>query len=720
MTFLNVILLAGAAAFLIPLIIHLLNKRKVVTVRWGAMHLLHEVIRQRKRKMKIEQLLLLITRIAIPIVLALCLARPVLTALRSLGLGSSSLIVMLDDSFSMRAPAEKTATPGASVADQARTDLQQITEALPKGSAAQIVLSGGTPRKLLDQATTALDLIPKKLGDVPSMSGPVSANDAFQAATSALKDAPNAAREVVIISDFQEADWKAIADGAALPALESLSKQEPKPQITFYRIGSDLAENLSIASADLSALVAAETQPIGLRVRIKNHGKRPWQDIPVHLEADGARLRTARVSVAPEGEAVLSFTHAFDKVGDHSLSVRLEGDSFADDNAFHSIVQVRNQLNVLLIDGKPGAAPLEGATDFLELALTPHTAAANTLKDLIRTKKVDLRKLRDDDFKQAEVVILANVEKLQGRAQSDLDKFVKEGGGLLIFAGPDCDIDWYNRELYRKGEGLLPAAIKGQARAELAGTPARVLMQRLTHPSVLYFNDARGGRLQDAEFRHWFEFAQPTNSETTQRILNLDRNVPLLLEKKHGQGRVIAAATTANAEWTNLPLQPFFVPLMQRLTTYLATEGSAPAWQLVGSTIRLNLEKADLGAEFTLRDPTGQTQTLKSQQEGDKVFVQSPPIAQPGIFQLQRVGTDKTTFLAFNTDNAESDLKPLPADQIKKIADRHEASFAESLPGYQALDRTRRHGSELWQPLLIALLSLLFFEVLLQQRIAKG
>ena len=720
MNFLNIALLAGAAAFLIPLIIHLLNKRKVVTVRWGAMHLLHEVIRQRKRKMKIEQLLLLITRIAIPIVLALCLARPVLTALRSLGLGSSSLIVMLDDSFSMRAPAEKTATPGASVADQARTDLQQITEALPKGSAAQIVLSGGTPRKLLDQATTSLDLIPKKLGDVPSMSGPVSANDAFQAATSALKDAPNAAREVVIVSDFQEADWIAIADGAALPALESLSKQEPKPQITFYRIGSDLAENLSIASADLSALVAAETQPIGLRVRIKNHGKRPWQDIPVHLEADGARLRTARVAVAPEGEAVLSFTHAFDKVGDHSLSVRLEGDSFADDNAFHSIVQVRNQLNVLLIDGKPGAAPLEGATDFLELALTPHTAAANTLKDLIRTKKVDLRKLRDDDFKQTEVIILANVEKLQGRAQSDLDKFVKEGGGLLIFAGPDCDIDWYNRELYRKGEGLLPAAIKGQARAELTAAPARVLMQRLTHPSVLYFNDARGGRLQDAEFRHWFEFAQPTNNAPPQRILNLDRNVPLLLEKKHGQGRVIAAATTANAEWTNMPLQPFFVPLMQRLTTYLATEGSAPAWQLVGSTIRLNLEKAELGTEFTLRDPTGQTQTLKSQQEGDKVFVQSPPIAQPGIFQLQRVGTNKTTFHAFNTDNTESDLKPLPADQIKKIADRHEASFADSLPGYQALDRTRRHGSELWQPLLIALLALLFFEVLLQQRIAKG
>ncbi|MDB6004609.1 MAG: hypothetical protein JWR15_1596, partial [Prosthecobacter sp.] len=716
--FLNIALLAGGLAFLIPLIIHLLNKRKVITERWGAMHFHNEEIRQRKLKMKIEQLLLLITRIAIPIVLALCLARPVLTALRSLGLGSSSLIVMLDDSFSMRAPAAQTTLPGGTVMEQARQDMQMMLTDLPSGSSAQVILSGGSPRKLLDQATTALDLLPKQLSEVPSMSGPLAANDAFQAATSALKDAPNAAREVVIVSDFQEADWKAIADGAALPALDNLSKQEPRPQITFYRVGSDLAENLSIASADISALVAAESQPIGLRVRIKNHGKRPWQDVAVHLEADGARLRTARVSLAPEGEAVLSFTHAFDKVGDHSLSVRLEGDSFADDNAFHSIVQVRNQLNVLLIDGNPGKDPLSGATDFLEIALTPHTAAATSLKDLIRTKKIDLRKLRDDDLRQQEVIIMADVQRLQGGSMKNIDKFVNDGGGLLVFAGPECDLDWYNREFYRKGEGIFPAAIKGQARADSDSLPARILMQRFTHPAALYFNDARAGRLQDAEFRHWFEFVP--QGDQTQRIFSLDRNVPLMIEKKYGRGRVIASATTANAEWSTLPLQPFFVPLMQRLTTYLATVGSAPAWQLVGSTIRLPLEKAELGAEFTLRDPTGQAQTLKSAKEGDAVFIQSPPITQSGIFQLQKVGTEKTTLLAFNVDGTESDLKALPVADIQKIAQRHDATFADTLPAYQALDRTRRHGSELWQPLLIALLVLLFAEVLLQQHIAKG
>jgi hypothetical protein len=159
---------------------------------------------------------------------------------------------------------------------------------------------------------------------------------------------------------------------------------------------------------------------------------------------------------------------------------------------------------------------------------------------------------------------------------------------------------------------------------------------------------------------------------------------------------------------------------MQRLTTYLATEGSAPAWQLVGTQIRLNLAKDQIGAEYTLRDPTGQTQQIKPRKEGDNILLESPPIAQPGIFQLTRTGSDKPTFHAFNVDGTESNLKALSTADIQKIATRHEASFADNLPSYQKLDRTRRHGSELWQPLLIALLALLFFEVLLQQRIAKG
>ncbi len=717
MTFLNAILLLGGAAFMVPLIIHLLNRRRVNHVQWAAMHLLREAMKQKKQKLEVEQLLLLAVRIAIPLVLALCLARPVMTFFRSLpGLGKSSLVMLLDDSFSMRAPAQ-----GGSAAERARQDASVIFKDMPAGSEVQVVLAGGNARRLMDQPTTALELMPKQLSELPSMAGPVQANDLFQTGAATLGKMSNTARELVVVSDFQQRDWQAVADGGSLPALEALNKQEIPPQITFYRIASDLTENLSIASADVSAQAVAADQPIGLRVLIQNHGKRAWQDVVVYLEADGARLRTSRVSLPAEGQAVISFTHSFGELGDHSLAVRVEGDSFPDDNAFFTVVQVRDQLNTLLVDGHPGNEPLTGATDFLELALAPGQALkATTLRDLIHTTKIDARRFREEDLRGKECVILADVDKLQGNRLNDLQRFVKNGGGLLIFAGPHLDFNWYNKDFFNKGEGLLPLAIKGFQRIDNDSQPARLLQQRFTHPALIYFNEGRGGRLQDAEFRHWLQF-DPTSASAkapVQTILQLDRNLPLLLEKAYGEGRVLAAATGADAEWSNLPLQTFFVPMMQRLVTYLSTQKSRSAWQTVGDSLKLPVTKEQSSTEWTLRDPSGQIQKLEIRQENEQTFVVSPAIAQPGIYQL--TGAGQTRLLAFNLDASESDLTPLAESQVAEIASRYGATFVDSIDAWHKVDRTRRHGSELWQPLLLALLALLFFEVLLSQRIAKA
>jgi hypothetical protein len=713
-TFLNSILLAGAAAFLIPLIIHLLNRRKITVVRWGAMHLLQEVIKQKKRRVVVEQWLLLLLRIILPIILAMCLARPVLTALRSLpGFGKTSLIVLLDDSFSMRAPSS-----GGAPMEQAKAAIQRMIDGLPRGSDVQVVLAGGAPRSLLDQSTTTLDLVPKALGDVTALAGPMSANDAFQAAAAALGKAVNGAREIVVMSDFQQADWKAFAEGASLPALEAALKQEPKPVITFFHLNNDITENLSIASLELSALVAAEGQPVGARVRVKNHGKRLWQDVALHLEADGTRLRTTRITVPADGEVTLSLTHAFDKVGDHSLGVRLEGDTLAEDNAAQAIVHVRHQINALIVDGHPGNEPLSGAADFIELALSPNMAAAANSKDLVITTTVDEKRFREDDLRGKEVIILADVDRLQGKRFTDIEKFVKDGGGLLVVAGPDIDQSWYNRDFYRNGQGLYPASIKGLASVNAGENPARILMQRFTHPATTYFNDARGGRLQDAEFRTWITWE--LKDDAVKPLLTLDRGAPLMIEKAFGRGRVIAVATSANSEWTNLPLQMVFVPLVQRLVSHLATQGAGDAAQIVGQPVRLGLKDGKGDELYEVTDPSGKTAEVKARKENNGVVVESAPTREPGIYELKAKGGSEAQRFAFNLNTAESDLKPLAESEVQKIAERHEGVLVDSFDAYQRVDRSRRHGTELWQAFLIGLLLLLFGEVLLAQRIARA
>jgi len=718
MSFLNAILLAGAAAFLIPLVIHLLNRRRVITVRWGAMHLLTEALRQKKRNVHVEQRLLLLTRIAIPILLALCLARPVMSFLRQLpGLNKSSLVVILDNSASLRAPAT-----GGTVRDKARNDLRLILENLPRGSDASVILAGQPPRLLMDQPTTALDLIPKELESEPGLAGPLALNDALQLAQSELKRMGNAAREVLLISDFQQTDWRNVADGGTLPGLEGMKQGEPKPILTFLRESGDLEENLVLASVTPSAFVVAKQQSIALRAVVRNHGQRAYQDIAVHLEADGTRVRSSRVSVAPNAEAVLTLSHAFDTAGDHSLTVRVEGDAFPDDNAFSIVIPVREQVKCLLVSGEAGAGALTGSTDFLQIALAPHKSAQTTLKDVINADVVDYKQLRDKSFNGMEVVVMSNVEKLHGRAPNDLEEFVKNGGGLLIFMGPDCDERWYKQDFFRDGNGLFPCSLKGYGHVDDGQIPARIVSQRYTHPATAYFNDARGMRLQDAAFQHWSRFDRIEGD--ARPLLSLDRGDTLVVEKAYGKGRVIAVATTATAQWGNLPLQPAFVPLMQRMVTYLATGSAATQYQTCGTALRIPVGKEQDKAAFIVTDPQSQTHEVEARADKEEnVYLDFAKTFAPGIYEVKpknALKSDAPRRFAFNLNPAEGDLTLQDSGKMRDVAARSEAAYAESYDEYSRLDRSRRHGSEVWQPLLLLLLIFLFLEVFLQQRISRA
>src|SRR5271156_3650464 len=105
MMLLSPLLIWGTVLGAIPLIIHLLNRRRFRRVEWAPMHYLKLTIQRNRRRIQLEQLLLLLLRISLPVLLFFYLARPVLnpTGLeRWLGTGGrSSQVVLIDDSMSM-------------------------------------------------------------------------------------------------------------------------------------------------------------------------------------------------------------------------------------------------------------------------------------------------------------------------------------------------------------------------------------------------------------------------------------------------------------------------------------------------------------------------------------------------------------------------------------------------------------------------------------------
>ena len=203
MTFLNGILAFGAAAFAVPLLIHLLNRRRFRTIQWGAMHLLDSIVRVNQKRFRIEQLILLLVRCAIPVALAFCLARPVLTGWQDLaGDAPISAVILLDTSYSMDA----SSTEGKHL-DLAVEQAITVMKAMSRGCEVSVIQTGGRPAPIFDQPIFDPPLMIERLRQLHGGMGASQMPEALDLAFATLRGMSHVRRELIVVSDFQSSDW---------------------------------------------------------------------------------------------------------------------------------------------------------------------------------------------------------------------------------------------------------------------------------------------------------------------------------------------------------------------------------------------------------------------------------------------------------------------------------------------------------------------------------
>ena len=162
---------AGLAAGLIPLIIHLINRRRHRRVPWAAMAFLLAAARRRARRVRLEQWLLFAIRVLAIVLIGLALSRPYVTASRFLGMGHSHShrVILLDNSASMGASAgaewgDRSLTVTArSYADRfltvtARSDADRSLTVAVRSDSARL---GSVYDRAREVASTLIDSLPK-------------------------------------------------------------------------------------------------------------------------------------------------------------------------------------------------------------------------------------------------------------------------------------------------------------------------------------------------------------------------------------------------------------------------------------------------------------------------------------------------------------------------------------------------------------------------------
>jgi hypothetical protein len=717
----NAVLLGGMAAVSIPVIIHLFHRSKFKVVTWGAMHLLEAVLKKNTRRLKLEQLILLLIRCSIPVALALAMARPVITGLEPLlGEAKTSVLFLVDNSYSMEAGG-----PANSTFHQAREAARQIVEALPKGSDVQVVQMAGGVSTLMDDPTFDLDRARGEIGRMRAGYGSASVLDAFKLAQALQPKLANPHREIVVLSDFQRVTW---GEAEALPASErsriatSLAAAgKIAPRLTLFQVGHEITDNVSVDRLTPNRMILGVGQPFRVRAELQNHGEGTYPDLRVVFKVDGKERSVAQTSLGPREKGQVLFSTTFDTAGSHVVEVLADADPLTADNGKMLAVPVWDRVPVLLVSGDMNPEPLMGETDFVEIALRPFGNAKQDLSDLIATRTVEARQLDAKMLAESRVVLMANVPQLTDAQLQALEGFVREGGGLLIFPGNRINSAWYNTTLMAGGRGLLPLPVTSLSGSVNSGSRTGVVASHYDHPALELFNDRRNGNLSEADIRLWYKMREePGRSETAAPTIlaRLDTGDPFLVERAFGEGRVIASAVPCDADWTNLPARPFFLPLMQQLVTYLASKVYPSRNVEVGRPLVAFLPAADAGKKAVLTDPEGKARELAVAGRGGRGIVEVEGTQKPGLYVLDAPNANRVHFVV-NTDPRESALNRLPEAEIQAVAKAMGATLVSSYADYRALDQQRRHGREIWKTLLALLVGLIFLEMVLEQAFAR-
>ena len=726
------IMLLGLLGISIPVIIHLLSRRRSITIDWGAMQFL-DIGRRARRKLQLTELLLMAGRMLILAVVAIALARPFLepkagTAAANLVSSASEThdyVLILDGSDSMGRKVGGT-TPREMAVSWAKS----FTAKMRPGDSVCVLLAKDRVRPLTDGPSYDRERILDALKSAPPARGSSDLPAAVAEAFRVLESTKNPATEVILLTDGQRSAWRP-GEAARWALLRDLHRamRSRAPRLGAITFGSSRAADgpdASVAPIEIARGIYPPNAVIDVTTSAANTGPGPATRT-AELLIDGVSVAgTSRAvgPIPPGGKVPLAFKAVIAAPGAHVLGVRLSGadDALAANDLAERPVEIAEALPVLLVDGEPGTEPLGGETDFLRAALAPSDDDAPS----VRARVVKPPDLSADSLKTARVVVLANVERLTSEQVAALTDFVGNGGGLLVVPGDRIDPTFYDQTLFAGGTGLLPAKLdqtKGEfARKVVVAHPAT---RTFTGPALGPLGAGESSALGEAALFAYRVLLPATGELPASILARLDTGDPWAVERGFRKGRVVLLAGPLDAEGGTLPVNPDFVPLVHELIYRLADPSASARPSPPGESIRVDLAESPKESATTARvtRPDGAAIAAPIVREGTKAHVRLDDTSEPGIYRVALPGpSGGTAFASVAADPREADPEPLAPPEVAKLVEGWPMAIESDPDAMNArlLAATGRGPRPVWRWLVLAALGGLCLEVWMTRSLVKG
>lgn len=745
MSFLNPFMLFGAGAIAIPIIIHLLNRRRFQRVVWAAMRFVKVSTEKNQRRMLVEDMILLAIRCLMLALLALAVARPAMRSTTHNVFGQSKVtaVIILDNSASMGV------SDGVQTRfDKARKIAEQAVDALPSGSAAAVILASDVAKEVIKEPTHDLNLARKTVREAPLSDRATDLFPSIEKALETLKGRSAIRKEIYIVTDGQLAGWRQLGDiqKTLKQAKEAGGEQQVSAHLVL--VGDSQERNLGISGLVLSSGLAPLNRPLRFEAQVANYGKQEAKDTRVSLMVDGTSADEVTIpNIPPGGTRSVPLNTRLKSEGWHNITVRIPADRFPGDDARTLAVRAIREIRVLMVDGEPGSEPRESETFFLGHALVP-VSAEEAEQYYVKTSTIapaDMAGTRFDDF---DAVVLANVPDFSTDTATAMENFVKRGGGLLIFPGAKMNASFYNSQLGTTRK-LLPATF-GEPRGDAAQEDKFLTFQTkgYDHPIVALWNDANAGTLASTRtFRSFDLTLLPAATGETEKsnvptptpapaqtnaavsfaapktILRYSDGSIAMAERALGLGRVVMFASTADTAWNDLAVRPAFVPLLHRTLGTLIQRHDDGANVRVGAQFARRLTADLLHKDAIIMAPGAASGTRELRRVE---LVNGTPVLsydatdKAGIYEVSIADPATVIKFAAQPDPSESSLSELPAEEVTALGQVVAVQRWNPTLNLREWVEKARVGAEFWLPILIAVLALAALETFLAQYFSRA
>jgi hypothetical protein len=677
-----------AAAVLGPLLISLLNRRRVKTIAFSSVMFLRDLRKTRMRRLQLRRWLLLIIRTLIVALAAMAFARPTLKSGVFAGLGSrarTTAVIALDRSASMALE-----TANGSAYERAQLRVGEIFGLLGEGDDVIGLPFAGPAAPVAETPTADFGRVGGQLKDLPVSSSGTDAGLAMTEALKALRTGDNLNREIYMISDLRR-------EGFVNTVVPPATPDDAAATIYVIDVSEEGAFDFGVDEVRVGDELIEVGSPFTMSAVIANYTDRPADRLLVSLFVDGRRVSQSEAALPGGGSATVSFTATVESAGTHTGFVEISADDNPLNNRRYFALSIPDEIRILLASDYPSGR----SAARLALSPKPQTDARKKITE------VDSDALLGENFFDYDCVIVTEWRRPAQAVIDHLLRYIRSGGGVFAAPSADADTTAWNDLIAVPYFGLRLGPNPNPP------DPERYFVwDRLNwdHPIWSVYKDVRRDRIPEVR---WYSIYRTTGQALGQSLADFSGGRQSISETHLDAGKLIVSWAPPNAPYTDLPLRSSFVPFMHRLAEYLAADLTERRGDfLVGEPIlREPAAAVGSGADIQLITPDQIVERPSVEWAGRRIKALVGPRDLPGVYTLAD-GDRPVDVFSVNIDPKESKPEKIDRDELQRRWEGYNLVFVSPAESLEGVVNQTRYGTEVRRAFLWAVMALFLLEMI--------